>query len=385
MKKFPDGFLWGTATSSYQVEGGIENCDWAQAARDDIVPPAGLACDHYNRFEEDFDIAKSLNMKSQRISIEWARIEPEEGMFDENELEHYKQVVQAIRARGMEPFVTVWHFTLPTWFVKKGAFRHKDGPEIFARYAARVGEYLKDDAVFITTMNEPLVWTGNGHAAGIWPPFEKNVFNFITLPGRLIKAHILAYAAVKKVHPTAKIGATKNNIVFQDTVFTWLFNIDSFLEWMWDKRFHNAIKNHQDFIGINHYFRVVLGPEKKGKKECPRSDFGWELRPQTLYTALKEMKKYNMPVYVTEHGLADARDTYREWFIEESLKAVHQAIEDGVDVRGYGHWSLLDNYEWAEGYKMKFGLVAVDFDNDQKRTVRKSAARYAEIAKNNAL
>ena len=135
---FPDGFLWGTATSSFQVEGGIENCDWAQAARDGRVPPAGLACDHYNRYEEDFDIAQSLNMSSQRFSIEWSRVEPEEGVFDEKELEHYKKVVHAIRARGMEPFVTLWHFTLPLWFVKKGGFRSKKGPEIFARYAGKV-------------------------------------------------------------------------------------------------------------------------------------------------------------------------------------------------------------------------------------------------------
>lgn len=382
---FPDGFLWGTATSSFQVEGGIENCDWAQAARDGRVPPAGLACDHYNRYEEDFDIAQSLNMSSQRFSIEWSRVEPEEGVFDEKELEHYKKVVHAIRARGMEPFVTLWHFTLPLWFVKKGGFRSKKGPEIFARYAGKVAEYLKDDVVYYTTMNEPMVWIGNGHVSGIWPPFEKNFFNFITLPHKLIDAHKLAYREIKKHDPTAHVGATKNNIVFQDTALTWLFNIDTLLEWGWDRRFHNAIRNHQDFIGINHYFRVVLGTGKTKTKECPRSDFGWELNPETLYLALMELKKYKIPIFITEHGLADAKDTYRKWFIEESLHAVHRAIANGIDIRGYGHWSLLDNYEWAEGFKMKFGLVEVRYDENRKRVVRESAQTYARIAGTNTL
>jgi len=383
-KKFPDGFLWGASTASYQVEGGIENNDWAQAAREGQVPPAGIACDHYNRYEEDFDIAQSLHLSSQRIAIEWARIEPEEGVFDEKELQHYKKVVQAIRARGMEPFVTLWHFTLPLWFVKKGGFTHREAPETFARYCARVVEHLGEDVTFYSTMNEPMVWIGNGHVSGIWPPFKKNILNFFTLPNRLILAHKNAYKIIKNNFSHTKIGVTKNNIVFQEFGFHKVFKIDVLLEWFWDGRFHSAIKNHQDFIGINHYFRVVLG-STHSKKECPRSDFGWELNPRTLYAALMELKKYNVPVYVMEHGLADRNDTHRAWFITESLQGVHQAIQEGVDVRGYSHWSLLDNYEWAEGFTMRFGLTAIDYEHNQKRTLRESAKVYAKICKENAL
>src|SRR3990167_1120515 len=173
MREFPEGFYWGAATASYQVEGGIENCDWAQAAREGKVPPCGRAADHYHRYEADFDIAESLGHNCHRISVEWARIEPEEGKFDEKEIEHYLAVIAALRARHIKPFVTLWHFTLPLWFSESGGWERKDAPEIFARYCGYVARKLGNDCRHFATINEPNVFVSQGWLAGDWPPFVK--------------------------------------------------------------------------------------------------------------------------------------------------------------------------------------------------------------------
>lgn len=171
--RFPDGFFWGAATASFQVEGGIENCDWAEAGRKGKVPICVRACDHYNLYESDFDIVQKLGHNCHKISLEWARIEPEEGRFDLNEAAHYKSVISALHIRGLEPFVNLWHFTLPLWFTRSGGFENPRSVEQFARYAEFVAKEILDDVKFILTVNEPLVWAGNGYMRGKWPPFKK--------------------------------------------------------------------------------------------------------------------------------------------------------------------------------------------------------------------
>ena len=172
-KIFPKNFYWGAATASYQVEGGILNTDWAKAASEGRVPPCDRACDHYHRFESDFDIAKSLGHNGHRFSVEWARIEPEKGKFNQEEIEHYRQVLLALKERGITPFITIWHFTLPLWFSESGGFERKDAPEVFARYAAYVVSQLSDLCQFYSTMNEPNVVGSNGWLRGSWPPFKR--------------------------------------------------------------------------------------------------------------------------------------------------------------------------------------------------------------------
>ncbi len=381
MKKFPDNFLWGSSTASYQVEGGIENTDWAQAAREGRVPVCGRACDHYNLYEKDFDIIVALGHNTHKISIEWARIEPEEGVFDEKEIEHYKKVLDALHARNIKPIVNMWHFTLPLWFSKKGGFENSRSSFYFARYCAYVTKKLDGKEDMYVTINEPLVIAQNAYLSKNWPPFKNNIFAFLRVLKNLSRSHIAAFKAMKEERPEIKIGISKNNIYFHSNANPFNIILVGFLSWFWNRRFLNGIKNHQDFIGLNHYFHHKFG----GPKEvCEKTDMGWEIYPDGLYHVLLELKRYKKTIIVTENGIADANDTKRDAFIKSYLGSVHRAIEAGVPIFGYLHWSLLDNYEWAFGFKKRFGLVEVNYDT-LERKIRPSALEYKKICDANAL
>ncbi len=380
--EFPKNFLWGSATSSYQVEGGIENTDWTEAGRQGKVPLANRACDHYNLYEKDFDLIKELGQNANRFSIEWARIEPEEGKFDEKEVEHYRKVLQALRDRGIEPFVTLWHFTLPLWFAKKGGFENPKAPEIFARYCGYVVERLAASAKasasqggigakFWMTINEPMVYASGSYLKGNWPPFKKNFFTFKKVIKTLISSHLASHIIIKKINPDLQIGIAKNNIYFENIPF-----IDRF----WNFYFLNKIKNHLDFIGLNYYFHRRF-PKNKNKEV---SDMGWEIYPKGIYHVLKELRHYSLPVYITENGLADSKDTKRAKFIKDHLFWAHKAMQEGVDLRGYFHWSLTDNFEWAHGFGPRFGLVEIDYET-MERKIRPSAWEYKKICETNSL
>jgi len=396
--EFPKNFYWGAATSSHQVEGNNHN-DWsewekenakrlAEAAKNKAWPDyilnnypnplqkenyiSGRACDHYNRFREDFDIAKQLGHNAYRFSIEWSRIEPEEGKFDEKEIEHYRQVIKSLRERGLEPFVTLWHWTLPLWLAEKGGVSNKNFPKYFERYVNKITLSLKDVNFWIT-LNEPEIFSSNSYLKGVWPPQKKNLIFCLRVARNLIRAHQKSYKTIKEINPNNQIGVAKHNIYFEG----WQFY---FLNWLWNKYFLNKIKNHQDFIGLNYYFHRRF--PKNENKEI--SDMDWEIYPEGIYHVLKDLKKYNKPIYITENGLADAKDEKREKFIKEHLKWVHKAIQEGVDVRGYFYWSLLDNFEWDKGFWPRFGLVEIDYKT-MERKIRNSALEYAKICRENRL
>lgn len=383
--KFPEGFLWGAATASYQVEGGIFNNDWAAAANDGRVMPAGSSTDHYNRFKEDFDIAKSLGHNAHRISIEWSRIEPEEGEFDHQEIEHYKEVIRAMKERGITPLITLWHFTLPVWFSNKGGFASKESPALFSRYCKFVVDSLNEEGIIWSTINEPVVWATNSYLWGQWPPFE--LFKtgvFLKVWRNLIKSHKHAYEEIKEQTPEASIGIVKNNMYMHVSKYS-KFNLIAYINkiinnHLWNIIFMEKIKNHIDTIGLNYYFHTEFGKKEKYVK----SDMGWDLYPEGIEFVLKDLKKYKKPIYVTEAGIADKKDYLRAEYIKDLIVAVNKAIENGVNVKGFMYWSLLDNYEWVHAYSKKFGLVEVNILT-KERKIRNSAYEYKKICESNSV
>lgn len=417
--KFPDGFLWGAATSSHQVEGNNHNdwSEWEQSHAEILakeaeyrrrkqishlgtyrgplhLPPeafqkenyiSGTACDHWNRYAEDFDILKSLNLNAYRFSIEWSRIEPTEGVFDEAALRHYRDMIAALRERGIEPIVTLWHWTLPLWLSQKGGLTYRDFPHLFERYTKKVVEALGDQVSLWVTLNEFEVCASHGYLMGWWPPEHKSLLSFFRAIRNLIRAHRRSYAAIKALFPAVQVGIAKHQIPFVVLRPTpWNLLLKNIADSLWNHWFLKRIQHQQDFIGLNCYRRNVIGSWFSQNPNATLTDFGWEFWPESLYLALKDLQRYQKPIYITENGLADASDHLRHEFIERSLTAVHQAIAEGVDVRGYLHWSLLDNFEWDKGYWPRFGLIAVNRET-QERTVRKSALAYAETCRNNAL
>ena len=279
--------------------------------------------------------------------------------------------MQSLRDRGIEPFVTLWHFTLPLWFAKKGGFENPKAPEIFARYCGYVVERLGDMAKFWMTMNESMVYASGGYLKGVWPPFNKNFFRFLKVIKTLISSHLASYIIIRKINPELRVGIAKNNIYFESFPL---------ISHFWNFYFLNKIKNHLDFIGLNYYFHRKLF----GNKNKEVSDMNWEIYPKGIYYLLRELKLYNLPIYITENGLADAKDTKREKFIKEHLFWAHKAIEEGVDLRGYFYWSLLDNFEWAHGFGPRFGLIEVDYET-MERKIRPSAWEYKKICETNSL
>ena len=405
LKKFPKDFFWGAATASYQVEGGIENTDWSKAAREGRVPACGQACDHYNRYEEDFDIAKSLGHTAHRFSVEWARIEPEEGNFDMDAIRHYQTVCKALQERGMHPGITLWHFTLPLWFSERGGFERDDAPKIFARYCAFVVEHLKEYCHHYATMNEPIVYASNGWNRGTWPPFKRfALFDFLTITNsgrqhearyqkglkpfflylRVVKhlayAHNLAYDAIKQVLLASDVSVVKHVILFRANKNPINMLIEKFINWWWTYRFMNRVYTKCDSIGLNYYFQKKFGDTKAYEK----TDMDWDMYPEGIYDCLMMLSRYKKPLFVSEAGIADAKDDRRGAYITTQVIAMWQAIQDGADVRGHFYWSLLDNYEWALGFEKRFGLVEIDYTTLERR-IRPSAYIYKQICKENAV
>ncbi|MEK7198120.1 MAG: family 1 glycosylhydrolase, partial [Patescibacteria group bacterium] len=323
---------------------------------------------------------------AHRFSIEWSRIEPEEGKFNEKEIEHYRNVIRALRARGIEPFVTLWHWTMPVWFTEKDGFEKRENIKYFIRFCEYVASEFKDEVKFWIILNEPEIYASNSYFKDMWPPQKKSFILYLSVWQNLIESYCAVYKIIKKVQPNAQIGIAKNNIYFESYlnkfVNVWL---KKFMDWWWNFYFLNQTKNYQDFIGLNHYFHNRINNFKFGQNENQKiSDMGWELYPEAIYCVLKDLKKYNKPIYITENGLADAQDKNRKWFIEESLNNIHKAISENVDVRSYFHWSLMDNFEWDKGFWPRFGLIEVDYKTLERKR-RPSSHIYEKIAKSNTI
>jgi beta-glucosidase len=391
--KFPDGFFWGAATSSHQIEGGTHNnwSVWEQSANrlaylkerehDPKHFISGHATKHTELFHKDFSLAKSLGHNATRLSLEWARIEPEKGQYNQKEIDHYKRILEYIRSLDIEPFLTLWHWTHPVWFDRQKGFENPDSSKLFADFAHRVGREFQDLIRFWIPLNEPIVNTFFSYVVGLFPPQQMSYFKARKVKRHLIQAHKESYKALKSVDSDSCVGISKNNIYFEGRSWNPLKKLANK---KWNFSFLDAVQDDLDFVGLNYYFRIPLNRHFFHRKEWTFSDIGWPLYPEGIYHVLRDLVRYQKPIFITEHGLSDQQDVQRAQYIFETLCWVHKAISEGIDVRGYLHWSLIDNFEWILGYKPRFGLVEVDYKT-QERKPRLSAKLFQKICQTNRL
>lgn len=409
---FPKNFLWGASTASHQVEGGTHNqwTVWELAnaaqlaktaekrlrwlptwpeiklqAQDPNNYVSGIGIKHYERYKEDFDLLEKLNLNAFRFSIEWSRLEPEEGQWDETAIEYYRAYIKELQGRGIEPILNIWHYSLPIWFSEKGGFKYRSNLAHFDRFVEKIAKEYGALLRYVITINEPNVYAGFSYLAGQWPPQERNMLAFFRVYWNLAQAHKRAYKILKHISPKLQVGvaAQLGNIQakqphnFLDEFSTQI------MRYVWDWWFLERIKKYQDFVGFNYYYTdYYTGFLKKKNPKLPISDVGAYMEPEGLYPLLlRAWAHYKKPIMITESGVADMHDQYRQWWIEESIIGMERAMSEGVKVCGYFHWSLLDNFEWSFGWWPKYGLVAVDRQQNMKRTIRPSAKWFAEEIK----
>ena len=404
--RFPEGFLWGTASAAHQVEGDNRNCDWwefeQQPGRIANGGTSAIANDHYHRYREDFALLRELNQNAHRLSIEWSRIEPAPGEFDARQIRHYRDVLGDLREQGIEPMVTLHHFTSPTWFASKGGWSAPDAAHGFLPFVHRVVDQLGDLVGLWCTINEPTIYAANGWVFGEFPPGRKgDVIGLYRVTSNMRKAHELAYGAIKRRWPDAKVGLSHHKLLFLPASDKrrdrWAAQTSQMALDRWPVapgQLRRIVEATSDFVGIAHYWGQMCAFDPKRPREQfirrfnvpgrPVTDMGLSADPTWMRTVLNELRELGKPVYITENGLATGDDEWRARYITETLANVLLAIGDGVDVRGYFHWTNTDNFEWARGYSTRFGLIEVD-RKSLERTIKPSGKLYGRIAAANAL
>jgi beta-glucosidase len=393
---FPKGFLWGAATSSHQVEGeNIYNDWWGWEQRQPPEKRSGLAADQYHLFPQDFQLAKSLGHNSHRLSLEWSRIEPIEGQFNQEAIDHYKLVLKSLKEKDLLVMLTLWHFTIPQWLAAIGGWENPKAIGYFERFVKRVVPEYKEYVSLWVTLNEPGVYAFQSYLMGIWPPQKKSKLSTIKVYKNLAKAHKKAYQIIHSQVAHAKVGIANNVSTFE--AFHKHAITEILTEWGLDYINHlfyklSGIKTH-DFLGLNYYFNQYISLNQN--KRLPTlvdistthkevSDMGWEIFPEGIYSILMDFSDYKLPIYITENGLASVNDDRRVRFLVSYLEEIYHAIETGADVRGYFHWSLIDNFEWADGFVPRFGLIGIDYQT-QKRIPKNSSLLYKEIILHNRI
>lgn len=426
MKQFDRGFLIGTSTAAHQVEGNNVNSDcWAM----ENIPHtlyadrSGDAVDHYNRYEEDIKLMASSGFNAYRFSIEWARIEPQEGTFDASEVEHYRKVIACCKENGLEPMIVLHHFSSPAWLISKGGWENEAVIDWFVRYCRYVIERLGHEVRFVCTINEANIrlqiadiikryalsaaakasaaagkdaesalqmgmnfkalleaqQLGAKEAAeafGLSDPQGVHNFQSACTPegdNIICRAHVAARNAIKKICPDLKVGLSLSFHDFQAQP-----GCEAIADREWDKEFLHYLPyiKDDDYLGVQNYTRSLIGPDGllPVSASAELTQAGYEYYPEALeHVIRKAAMDYKGPIYVTENGIATADDTRRVAFIETALAGVQSCIADGLPVKGYFHWSLMDNFEWQKGYAMQFGLIAVD-RTTQTRTPKPSLA-----------
>lgn len=406
--EFSKNFYWGASTAAHQVEGGNHNqwsiweleyastrasevryeLNWLSGwedLKDEATNPknyvSGKATDHFNKYEEDFDILTDLNMNAFRFSIEWSRIEPKEGEWSAAALEHYRLYLHALQRRGIEPFVTLWHWTMPEWFVEMGGFEKRSNIKYFIRFVQKVCKELGQNFRFVITLNEPEVYIYLSYVQGEWPPMLESKSTALRVYFNLIAAHKQAYMAMKEINRKFKVTHSCNyayNFAGDDSKIS---KNSAKLRNKLQYNFLDRTKKYLDLVGVNYYFTNRFYGTRVHNPDEKVSDLGWDLQPQNIEHVLKEVyKRVKLPIIITENGLADRSDRYRQWWIKETIQAMNIAISDGVKLEGYLHWSLLDNFEWAYGFWPRFGLVEVDYKTFERK-LRPSAKWFGDVIK----
>jgi beta-glucosidase len=409
---FPAGFLWGCATSAHQVEGNNISSDmWMleHLPKSIFKEPSGDACDHYHLYPQDIEMLASLGFNTYRFSMEWARIEPEEGSFSRAQLEHYRRMLAACREHNLTPMLTYSHLSLPRWFAMQGGWDQKAAADRFARFCERATRYLGDLTGYAITLNEPntpqmLEWFNlpvEGLPSGLtvpqalrlarlrirWQLRARRFSNFLLGDARrmrdgLLAAHARAREAIKSVRPSLPVGVSL--MMTDDQPAAGVSRIAQKRAEVYGPWFEAA--RADEFLGTQTYTRTMVGKkDERPPMDAELTQTGMEFYPECVEAVVRyAAREAGVPIIVTENGVASEDDARRVEYYNRALRGLKRAIDDGVDVRGYIAWSLLDNFEWHSGYGPKFGLVAVDRAT-QKRTPKPSAAMLGAIARRNAL
>lgn len=423
--RFSKDFLWGVSTAEYQVSGIVDPLhvnNWSMFERQNGCQKAGKACNHWDRCLEDIQLIKQLGVKAYRFSVEWSKIEPVMGQFDKDALSHYKDFCRQLRENGIEPMVTLHHFTNPLWFQVRKHFEKEENIKYFTRFSLRVFEELKDYVTFWCTINEPAIYAFSGYILGDFPP--GHVMDFKSA-GNVIKnfmiAHCEVYREIKKrgqeLGIETKVGLAHNILqfdpyhqnqlesaacktmtdCFSNSVVNFFktgefeFNIFAYLKYA-NLRFTTEIKYTDkdapkclDFFGLNYYCNILIIDLKTCyvgfREDAIKTDMPYPICAEGFYRALKQVGELNIPIYVTENGISDAKDDRRDIWIKRYIYSLDKAISEGVDVRGFFYWSLMDNFEWNMGYSQKFGLYEVDFKTFERK-LRPGAQYFIDVVKN---
>lgn len=387
--QFPEGFLWGSAVAAHQVEGGNWNSDWwawEHTLGSPCVEPSSDACDFYHRYRDDIALLARLGQRVFRFSIEWARIEPEEGEFSRAALAHYRRVIGVCHDHGIIPMVTLHHFSSPRWFAGRGGWENAANLPYFGRYCARAMRALGDLLPYVCTINEPNIVATMGYLAGVFPPGKRDRAARRRVNENFITAHRLAIEAVKSGPGTTQAGLTLAMSDYQ-AVAGGEAKREEIRHVMHNVFLDAVAADASDFIGVQTYSRTRVGPEGALGPEpgIETTQMGYEFWPQALAACVREAAaRTGKPVIVTENGIGTADDARRIAFIELALRGLHAAISDGVDVRGYIYWSTMDNFEWARGYGPTFGLIAVDRQTLERRP-KPSAEWFGAVCRRNGL
>jgi len=415
---FPADFRWGTATAAHQVEGNNTNNDWwaweQEEGRIKEGHRSGLACNWWENAEADFDRAAELGQNAHRLSVEWSRVEPREGYFDDAALDRYRAMLRALRERGLEPMVTLHHFTNPLWLAEMGGWENPRAVFFFERYVARVVEALGEFCDLWCTVNEPNVYVYMGYLAGVFPPGKQDFGAGMRAGRHLMRAHAVAYRRIHMLQPHARVGFAHNLRIFdpanpRSPLDRWVAGLqdrgynEAFLaaptrgRWLLPLGFGFAwrLRRTLDWIGLNYYTRDRVAFDR----HRPESLFGRNLHapdaelldggygefyPDGMERSLKRLSYLGLPIYVTENGIPDADDDQRPRYLILHLHRLWRVLQGCVPIMGYYHWTLVDNFEWAEGWTLRFGLIELD-PQTRRRTYRRSAYLYRDICRANAI